>query len=240
MPSIASRAAVGVEADVHRGRARKVDVLRHDLPVCGELSDEFASLATNLPSPCEMGTLNTSPALDAREPGRLCGSDPDAHDARLVAADVVIGERGAGLVRFDDLPEGHEPELDERLEAVADAAHEAVAAFQGAPSTCSFTSSLRKKAVMNLPEPSGSSPPEKPPGIKTMLASLMREANASTERATSSAVLLRMTKISGVAPASANALAVSYSQLVPGNTGMSTLGLAVFTAGARLAPLLDR
>ena len=41
-----------------------------------------------------------------------------------------------------------------------------------------------------------------------------------------------MTKISGSAPASANAFAVSYSQLVPGNTGRSTLGVSVSTAGA--------
>ena len=47
-----------------------------------------------------------------------------------------------------------------------------------------------------------------------------------------SAVRLRMTKISASAPASVMALAESYSQLVPGKTGIRTLGRATLTAGA--------
>ena len=47
-----------------------------------------------------------------------------------------------------------------------------------------------------------------------------------------------MTNISGSAPARSMARAESYSQLVPGNTGISTRGLAVPTLGghARSAP----
>ena len=45
-----------------------------------------------------------------------------------------------------------------------------------------------------------------------------------------------MTKISGSAPARSIARAESYSQFVPGNTGISTRGRAAFTAGARRAP----
>ena len=45
------------------------------------------------------------------------------------------------------------------------------------------------------------------------------------------AVRFRITKISASAPASIMALAESYSQLVPGNTGIRTFGRAVFAAG---------
>ena len=41
-----------------------------------------------------------------------------------------------------------------------------------------------------------------------------------------SGVRLRITKISVFAPAASKAAAVSYSQLIPGNTGMKTVGLA--------------
>ena len=43
-----------------------------------------------------------------------------------------------------------------------------------------------------------------------------------------------MTIISGSAPASLNTLAVSYSQFVPGNTGIRTLGFAHLIAGETL------
>ena len=41
-----------------------------------------------------------------------------------------------------------------------------------------------------------------------------------------------ITKSSVFAPASSSARAVSYSQFVPGNIGISTVGFALFTAGA--------
>ena len=47
-----------------------------------------------------------------------------------------------------------------------------------------------------------------------------------------SAERLLTIRISGLAPASRTALALSYSQLVPGNTGISTLGSMQSTAGA--------
>ena len=52
----------------------------------------------------------------------------------------------------------------------------------------------------------------------------------------SSLVRFRTTKISGSAPASRKARAESYSQFVPGKTGMSTFGFAVFTTGAAFMP----
>ena len=51
-------------------------------------------------------------------------------------------------------------------------------------------------------------------------------ANRAAESATPWADWLFTTRISGVRPARSTARALSYSQLVPGNTGMSTFGLA--------------
>ena len=92
--------------------------------------------------------------------------------------------------------------------------------------TASATLVPRKKEVMNLPLPSGSSPPEKPPGMKIICALRMRLANSSADSATAEGVRLLMTKISGTAPALFAAFAVSYSQLVPGKTGMRMRGAA--------------
>ena len=94
---------------------------------------------------------------------------------------------------------------------------------------------------MNLPEPSGSSPPEKPPGMKTICAVLSFSAKLSTLRAMPSAERLLTTKISASAPASRTALALSYSQLVPGKAGISTFGFAHLIAGAtRLSALKEK
>ncbi len=79
-----------------------------------------------------------------------------------MAADGIIGQRRAAGVRIDDLAKRNEAQLNERLETVTDTAYQAVALFQRA-CTCSRIEALRKNAVINLPEPSGSSPPEKPP-----------------------------------------------------------------------------
>ena len=85
---------------------------------------------------------------------------------------------------------------------------------------------------MNLALPSGSSPPETPPGSTIIWARSMALAARSMLAAVSAAVRLRTTSISASPPASMTARAVSYSQLVPGNTGMNARGLACFTAGA--------
>ena len=85
---------------------------------------------------------------------------------------------------------------------------------------------------MNLALPSGSSPPENPPGSMTIWLAAMALTSASQLSATSAGVRLRTTRISGSAPARAKALAVSYSQLVPGKTGMMTFGFAMPILGA--------
>ena len=64
------------------------------------------------------------------EPRAQIGRHARAHQAALVTADGVESQRGAGLVHGADVSVGHQAELDERLEAVADAQHEAVAGLQ--------------------------------------------------------------------------------------------------------------
>ena len=86
---------------------------------------------------------------------------------------------------------------------------------------------------MNLPEPSGSSPPEKPPGTKMIWLSRAALAKRAAESATSAAERLFSTRISGTRPARSTARALSYSQLVPGKTGISTLGAAQPVLGAQ-------
>ena len=91
---------------------------------------------------------------------------------------------------------------------------------------------------MNLALPSGSSPPEKPPGSITIWLSPIARTKASQLAVTSAGVRLRTTRIFGSAPARAKARAVSYSQLVPGNTGITTLGFATPTLGAAGAAMV--
>ena len=86
-------------------------------------------------------------------------------------------------------------------------------------------------AAINLPDPSGSSPAENPPGIMSICERLMASAKACRDSANDSASPFLKTRISDSAPAWLNALAVSYSQLLPGKTGMITLGRATLTFG---------
>ena len=98
--------------------------------------------------------------------------------------------------------------------------------------TASVSFSRRKKAFMSLPLPSGSSPPEKPPGMTSIWLRARASAMRSRLSSTPSGLRLRTTSISGSAPARARARAVSYSQFVPGKTGMSACGRGVRVSGA--------
>ena len=90
-----------------------------------------------------------------------------------------------------------------------------------------MTASERKNAVMNLAEPSGSSPPEKPPGIMMIWLFLMPSTSAFVLSATAAGVRLLMMSVVASAPARSKAAAVSYSQFVPGKTGIITRGFAM-------------
>ena len=84
---------------------------------------------------------------------------------------------------------------------------------------------------MNLPLPSGSSPPLNPPGIMMICEFLIAFSIWFTDSSIAEAERFLITIVSVTAPAFSKALAVSYSQFVPGNTGIRTLGLAILTAG---------
>ena len=92
--------------------------------------------------------------------------------------------------------------------------------------TASDRLGLWNRAAMNLPEPSGSSPALNPPGNINIWQRRIALASASTDCSMSRADRLRTTSTSGSPPAWAKARAESYSQLLPGNTGMMTRGFA--------------
>ena len=100
---------------------------------------------------------------------------------RLMVLKVRVGQVSSVL---DDLTVGDQTQLDERLETVADAQHQAVPVFQQVHGWHPAPPALRKKAVMNLAEPSGSSPPEKPPGTKMIWLSRAALAKRLMESAT--------------------------------------------------------
>ena len=95
--------------------------------------------------------------------------------------------------------------------------------------------SLRKRAEINLPLPSGSSPAEKPPGNMTICAEAIRRLISSTDSFNSPASLFRKMKISVSAPARSKALALSISQFVPGMAGIKTFGKITFVFTLTLA-----
>ena len=59
--------------------------------------------------------------------------------------------------------------------------------------TASLISGFRKKEAMNFAEPSGSSPPEKPPGMKTIWLSPMSFAMSFADLSMASLERLLMT-----------------------------------------------
>ena len=87
--------------------------------------------------------------------------------------------------------------------------------------------SLRNTVAKNFALPSGSSPAEKPPGNITIWDLPISAAYSRTDSSISEAVRLRNTFVTTEAPARSKALALSYSQLVPGKTGINTWGFAV-------------
>ena len=103
----------------------------------------------------------------------------------------------------------------------------------------SVSRGLRRKEAMNLAEPSGSSPPEKPPGINTTWAFRMACSSSWAEARRFSAVRFLTTTVSASMPAVRQARTLSYSQLVPGNTGITARGFAIPRASTAGAPLFQ-
>ena len=92
--------------------------------------------------------------------------------------------------------------------------------------TASLIFSFWKAVAKNFADPSGSSPAENPPGNMMICASLIAFSNASTDSRISFPLKFLNTFVTTSAPARSNAFVLSYSQFVPGNTGINTFGLA--------------
>ena len=105
-------------------------------------------------------------------------------------------------------------------------------------SISSLITALRNTVAKNLAEPSGSSPAEKPPGNMTIWAFAISFLYASTDWRISSGLRFLNTRVTTFAPALSKAFVLSYSQLVPGNTGINTDGCPslwsqIYTASVR-------
>ena len=81
--------------------------------------------------------------------------------------------------------------------------------------------------AINFAEPSGSSPALNPPENIRIWESLIAFSKALTDSTIWLSVMFLNTTVFTSAPASSNALPVSYSQFVPGNTGTNTFGRAI-------------
>ena len=68
--------------------------------------------------------------LAFQHPGGVDRGHPGGDVPALMAADVVEGQGGTGLLHGPDLAVGRQAQLDQGLEAVADAQHQAVAVFE--------------------------------------------------------------------------------------------------------------
>ena len=93
-------------------------------------------------------------------------------------------------------------------------------------STASFILAFLNAVAKNLAEPSGSSPAENPPGNMIICDLLIAFSNSSTDSLIPCASRFLNTLTITSAPALSNAFVLSYSQLVPGNTGINTVGFA--------------
>ena len=117
--------AVGVEVWVHGGQALQVCVLGGNLAV---FRQGFQKLRGTEEAALAMGSGDGAdrPGGHPGQPGGLVGDDAGIYDLGLVPPDGIEGEGGAVLVRVPDFAVGHQPQLDEGLEAVADAQGQAI------------------------------------------------------------------------------------------------------------------
>lgn len=132
--------------------------------------------------------------LCAVQPRGLVGGDSRIDQHGLVACDGVEGQRRRNICHVHDLAERDQTKLYQCLEAVADTQHQTVTVFQKLVNSV-LDAGLRKNAVMNLPLPSGSSPPLKPPGIMMICACFTMAANVVMESSMAAAERLRMIKV---------------------------------------------
>ena len=194
-----------------------------------------ASLATKRPSPWDAGVTITSPGFTHCSQG-------ERFDTTLVQTmremclpivlKVSVGESSAWPLTK---PFGTRPSLMSAwkpLQMPRASPSRSLRSF----SISSRMRSFRNAVAKNLADPSGSSPAEKPPGNMMICASAIPLAYSSTEERMSSSVRLRNTLVVTAAPALSNALAESYSQFVPGKTGMKTRGCPILCEHTAIVP----
>ena len=114
--------AVGVDGKIHAGLAVLAHVLRGDLAVGDQLSEHLVigdKAALAVADGDGVGVVQAA----LRQPRGQVGRDAGAHQTALVATDGVERQRGRIGRGVDDVAVGHQAELDQGLEAVADAQH---------------------------------------------------------------------------------------------------------------------
>ena len=196
-----------------------------------------ASLATKRPSPWDAGLQYTPPSPAPASHGDLL-------DTTLVYAILETWRPMVFMARVGEsgpcstiLPSGTSPSLIRAWKPLQMPSISPSRSFNSFSSS-SFITALRNTVAKNLAEPSGSSPAENPPGNITIWAPAMAFLYSSTDCRISSAPRFLNTFVTTFAPARSNAFVLSYSQLVPGNTGMNTVGCPslwshIYTAGLR-------
>ena len=182
-------------------------------------SNSFETI--NLPSPCEIGTVNSSPSSTSLNHG-------DIFDTTFVLTifdwclEIVLNVK-VGIVSSISLisPYGNNPNFTNAWNPLQIPNINPSFSYR-----ClwikSFSFGFLKILLMNFPEPSGSSPALNPPGNMMICAFSISFANNSIESCISCGFKFLNTTVLTLAPASSNAFAESYSQFVPGNTGIKT------------------
>ena len=122
-------AAIGVEPHIHRRIAGEIHILRGNLPVLSEAADCFIIRQEAAFAVADRHRIYIAyPCFP--QPGAPVAGHTGADDPALVAGNRVKGQRRTGRIGIDDLAKGHEAQLDQRLEAIADSAYEAIPLLQ--------------------------------------------------------------------------------------------------------------
>ncbi len=131
---------------------------------------------------------------------------------------IVVEEGWTGITRLLKVSIRQQARFDKGLETITDTDDEA--SFSINWSIAERTLAFRKIVTINLADPSGSSAAENPPAKNRIFALAILSTIVSTEFSMLSASKVTNGTRLTFAPACSKALAESYSELVPGKTGM--------------------
>ena len=121
--------AVRVDGEVHTWSTRCVNVLRCNLAVCLERLKQLVGSNKTTFSVADCDSVNVAKRA-LGEPWRHRGGNAGANKLALVTADGVERQRWAGVVHRTNVAVRNKAQLDECLEAVADAQHKAIALLE--------------------------------------------------------------------------------------------------------------